>query len=74
MTRSGMYRRQDRRMMNIELARILLADREREIEAALRVRRQLRTDDTAVADQHDRRDSREFRSTQRPASTGATAR
>jgi hypothetical protein len=61
-------------MMNIELARILLADREREIEAALRVRRQRQTDDTAAADQRDPRDVREFRPTQRPASTGATSR
>jgi hypothetical protein len=64
-------------MMNIELARILLADREREIEAALRVRRQRRIDDTAAADQHEPRRwfrPRGFRPTQRPASSGAGSR
>jgi hypothetical protein len=61
-------------MINIELARILLADREREIEAALRARRQRRTDDTAPVGQRDARDSRELRPTQRPASSGAASR
>ena len=69
-----MYTRHDGPMMNIELARILLADREREIEAALRVRRQLRTDDTVAVDQRDARNSRGFRPTQRPASSGAVSR
>lgn len=36
-----MYRRQTAGMMNIEFARILQADREREIEAAIRARRLL---------------------------------
>ena len=69
-----MYARQDRRMLNIELARILLADREREIEAALRARRLRRTDETAAVDQVNARDSRDVRLAQRPASSGAVSR
>jgi hypothetical protein len=64
-------------MMNIELARILLADREREIEAALRVRRQRQNDDSATADQREPRwwfRLRGLRPTQRPASSGAGSR
>jgi len=58
-------------MLNIELARILQADREREIAAALRHRRLLRpveTTDAAPAV------TRSMRPTQRPASTGALSR
>jgi hypothetical protein len=45
MTSFGMYDRQTRPMMNLELARIIQADREREIQSALRTRRLLRKDD-----------------------------
>jgi hypothetical protein len=70
MTCFGMYSRQTVGMFNIELARIIQADREREIEAALRVRRMLRPaeKDAVLAA------SRSMCTTQRPASTGALSR
>ena len=46
MTEFGIYDRQNDVMVNVELARILQADREREIEAALRKRRLLRPADS----------------------------
>lgn len=46
MTGSGRYGGQTESMMNIELARILQNDREREIEQELRVRRLLRPAET----------------------------
>jgi hypothetical protein len=49
MTTFGMYDRQTRPMMNLELARIIQADREREIQSALRTRRLLRKDDVDAA-------------------------
>ena len=41
-----MYGRQNEHMMNVELARILQTDREREIEQELRIRRLLRPAET----------------------------
>jgi hypothetical protein len=70
MTSSGMYDSKNGRMMNIELARILQAEREREIEMELRTRRLLRSAETteSIPDT-----SRSMRRPQR-ASTGATSR
>jgi len=65
-----MYDGQNRRMMNIELARIIQADREREIQAELRARRLLRPVDTGDAALRVIR----IRPAQRPASTGAASR
>jgi hypothetical protein len=58
-------------MMNIELARILQAEREREIEMELRTRRLLRSAETAESIPAT---SRSIRQPQRAASTGATCR
>jgi hypothetical protein len=58
-------------MMNIELARILQDDREREIEQALRTRQILRPTETTEPAQ---RAPRTIRRTHRPASTGAVSR
>ena len=71
MTSSGMYDRKNGRMMNIELARILQTEREREIEMELRTRRLLRSAETteSIPDT-----SRSMRRPQRAASTGATSR
>jgi hypothetical protein len=66
-----MYDRQNRRMMNIELARILQAEREREIETELRTRRLLRSSETTESTPDS---SRSMRRPQRAASTGATSR
>jgi hypothetical protein len=71
MTSFGIYGRQNLAMMNIELVRILQADREREIEAGLRHRRLLRQVDSPETASADRRS---IRPTQRPASTGALSR
>jgi hypothetical protein len=71
MTSFGIYGRQNLVMFNIELARILQADREREIEAGLRHRRLLRSVDPTETTSADRRP---IRPTQRPASTGALSR
>jgi hypothetical protein len=71
MTGFGIYERQNAGMMNIELARIIQADRDREIEAELRQRRLLRpAESTEIA----RADRRPIRPTQRPASTAAFSR
>jgi hypothetical protein len=58
-------------MMNIELARILQNDREREIEQELRVRRLLRPAETTESS---RDESRRTARTQRPASGAAVCR
>jgi hypothetical protein len=58
-------------MMNIELARILQSEREREIEAELRNRRLLRPTEAAETS---RVQSRSIGPFQRPASTGAMSR
>jgi hypothetical protein len=71
MTAFGIYERQNLAMVNIELARILQADREREIEAGLRHHRLLRppeSTDTTTADR------RPIRPAQRAASSGALSR
>jgi hypothetical protein len=71
MTGSGMYGRQTDPMMNIELARILQNEREREIETELRIRRLLRSAETTESMPAT---SRTIRQPQRPASSGATSR
>lgn len=71
MTDFGMYVEQTGLMLNIEFARIIQADREREIQAELRIRRLLRTTDHAEP-RPDPSDQR--RRLQRPASTGAATR
>jgi hypothetical protein len=71
MTDFGIYERQNSVMLNIELARIIQADREREIEARLRERRLLRSSDSAA---NARTDGRVIRPSQRPASTAAFSR
>jgi hypothetical protein len=58
-------------MMNIELARILQADREREIEAELRARRLVRSTDGTKPAPTTIRPGRGY---QRPASSGAASR
>ncbi len=71
MTGSGRYGCQTGPMMNIELARILQNDREREIEQELRVRRLLRPADPAESD----RDlQRPMARVQRPSSGAAVCR
>jgi hypothetical protein len=69
MTGSGMYGRHHEHMMNIELARILQHDREREIEQELRLRRLLRPTETTESI---REEARPVGRLQRPAS-GAPA-
>jgi hypothetical protein len=71
MTGFGMYDCKTRTMMNLELARIIQADREREIESELRTRRLLRNDHAGDAA---RPAKAEPRPVHRPASTGATSR
>ena len=71
MTSFGMYDCETRRMMNLELARIIQADREREIESELRTRRLLRKDDIGDGRQPAKPDRRPVH---RPASTGASSR
>lgn len=71
MTILGMYDCETQPMMNLELARIIQADREREIESELRTRRLLRKDDVGGARGPAKADRRPV---QRPASTGATSR
>ena len=66
-----MYERQNKHMLNIELARIIQADREREIEARLRQQRILRSTETPDTTG---RKSPSIRPTQRPASTAAVSR
>jgi hypothetical protein len=85
MTSSGMYDRHHRRMLNIELARIIHADREREIEATLRSRRLVgalrstpaadpRTGPTAPSQELGRDADARPCPGQTPASTGALSR
>ena len=71
MTGFGMYDCQTRDMMNLELARIIQADREREIESELRTRRLLKSDDLGDAPRLTKADRRQVH---RPASTGAASR
>lgn len=71
MTSFGIYDRQNLTMLNIELARILQADREREIKVTIRNRQLLRSADTTDATPAA---SRSMRPAQRPASTGALSR
>ena len=71
MTGFGRYDRQNERMMNIELARILQTDREREIEQELRIRRLLRPAETTESN---RDGSRPLARLQRPASGAAASR
>ena len=71
MTGSGMYDRQTEPMMNIELARILQHDRERDIEAHLRIRRLLRPAD---ATDSGRDVSKAVGRPQRPATGSAVCR
>jgi hypothetical protein len=71
MTGFGRYDCQTARMMNIELARIIQEDREREIEAALRARQILRPTETREPMTPA---PRTIRRPQRPASTGAVSR
>ena len=71
MTSFGMYERQNEHMLNIELARIIQADREREIEARLRQQRILRSTETPETA---RRKRWSIRPAQRPASTAAVSR
>jgi hypothetical protein len=66
-----MYGCQTGHMMNIELARILQAEREREIEMELRTRRLLRS---AEVTESIPEASRSMRRHQRATSTGATSR
>ncbi len=71
MTCSGMYDGHTQLMLNIEFARLLQADREREIETELRTRRLLRPSDAVEP----RRDvSRDARTIQRRVSSGASSR
>ena len=65
MTAFDMYARDTRRMMNIEFARIIQAEREREIEADLRRRRLLEGN---VNDGEPRKTVAPSRRLQRPAS------
>jgi hypothetical protein len=65
MTAFDMYARDTRRMMNIEFARIIQAEREREIEADLRRRRLLEGN---VNDGEPRKTVVPARRLQRPAS------
>jgi hypothetical protein len=71
MTDFDIYEPENVVMVNIELARILQADREREIEAGLRHRRLLRAIDSTKTASADRRP---IRAAQRTASTGALSR
>ena len=71
MTSFGMYDCQTRHMMNLELARIIQADREREIESELRTRRLLQNDNVDAAARPAKANRR---SVHRPASTGAASR
>jgi hypothetical protein len=71
MTGFGRYARQTTGMMNIEMARILQEEREREIAATLRAREVLRT---TTAEEPNTPAPRTIRRTQRPASTGAVSR
>jgi hypothetical protein len=71
MTGFGRYDGQTVTMMNIELARILQNEREREIEADLRIRRLLHPTEVAESS---RRIAPRISSTQRTASSGVASR
>ena len=72
MTSFGMYGRDTDDMMNIELGRIIQAEREHEIQAALRVRRLIRPTETTEPTRTGATPlPNRF---QRPASTGASSR
>lgn len=62
-----MYGRHHEHMMNIELARILQYDREREIEQELRIRRLLRPTEKPEPTESIREESRPVGRLQRPA-------
>ena len=69
-----MYVRHHRRMLNFELARIIHADREREIEAEVRSRRLLGTARSTSAAEALQPPRPPVRSGQTPASSGALSR
>lgn len=71
MTSFGMYDCQTPLMMNLELARIIQADREREIESELRIRQLLRNDNVGDAARPAKGGRRPVH---KPASTGAASR
>ena len=74
MTGFGMYGGQTDRMMNIEVARILLAEREREIETELRHRRLVRLLRSPEPTETQPRFAPSAASAQRRASSSATSR
>jgi hypothetical protein len=69
-----MYDGQTSVMLNIEFARVIQTDREREIEAELRIRRLLRPTESAEPIEPAPAAQRTLRPSQRPASNGAVAR
>jgi hypothetical protein len=71
MTDFGMYGGHTDRMLNIELARVIQEDREREIAAGMRLRHLTRPTET---DQKSDAPVARPRRVQRPASTGAASR
>jgi hypothetical protein len=73
MTGYGIFKLQNRVMLNIELARIIQADREREIEARLRDIRNLRPSESTYVQRSARQPIRP-NPDQRPASTAAFSR
>jgi hypothetical protein len=73
MTASGIFNDENTVMLNIELARTIQADREREIEARLRDIRHLRPTEPTVVQQPARQSIRP-NPDQRPASTAAFSR
>jgi hypothetical protein len=77
MTGIGMFERQNKDMLNIELARTIHADRQREIEARLRIRRLFRrgpTPETIDKTWLPRPVAPPVRQDQRPTSTAAFSR
>ena len=68
MTDFGMYERQTDGMWNIELGRIIQEDREREIQADIRLRRLIHRNEPGDVE---RVLASRSRKVQRPASTGA---
>lgn len=71
MTDFGMYERQTDGMWNIELGRIIQEDREREIQADIRLRRLIHRNEPGDVE---RVLASRSRKVQRPASTGAPSR
>lgn len=69
-----MYDGQTSVMLNIEFARVIQADREREIEAELRIRRLLPPTESAEPIEPAPPAQRALRRSQRTASNGAVAR